>query len=243
MLSPTIYPGFQGLVSGPLVRCAGGLHVSTCQVDNSSQLSFSPNVAGAILNATGVTNVSASFTILPLSMFGNGSEANFLGVNTMIGLDVLYCSSGGVAAGIEAIIDNGEASYGVFITAFPNISIAVPVDNLTTGNNIAISLTATSATSVTVVITNESTNQTVMETVVTGTLNMQEADWIIEDIAADGSLLPLADFGTINFTNVSAASSSGPLDTTGATILNMEQNNTVLTTVMVSSDTINLTFV
>ncbi|EKM49841.1 uncharacterized protein PHACADRAFT_214362 [Phanerochaete carnosa HHB-10118-sp] len=226
-----------------LIRSADGSHMLTRQADSSSQPSFSPNVAGAILNATAVTNVSASFTISPLSVFGDGNEADAFGVAIIVGIDALYCPNAGAMAGIESIVENGEASYSAFITAFPQGPVAVPGFNLSAGDNIAISITVTNATSATVVLTNESTNQTVTEVTPTGTLCMQEADWIIEDMESDGSLPPLADFSSVNFTDVSAATSSGPLDITGATIFNMEQNNTVLTSVSALPSEIDIVFV
>ncbi|EKM48651.1 uncharacterized protein PHACADRAFT_266226 [Phanerochaete carnosa HHB-10118-sp] len=111
------------------------------------------------------------------------------------------------------------------------------------GDVVTISVTATTATSATVVITNESTNQTVSQVVTTGNLCMEEADWLVEDFEVDGSLITLADFDEIKFTDVSAGTARGSLDISGATILNIEQNGTVLTAVSSSRSTVDIVYV
>ncbi|EKM49843.1 uncharacterized protein PHACADRAFT_106079, partial [Phanerochaete carnosa HHB-10118-sp] len=189
------------------------------------------------------TNVSASFTVSPPSVSGDGSSTSIFGVATMVGIDALFCPTGGAVAGIESFIQDDEQSFSAFITAFPDSSAIIAGFNASAGDNITVSIAVTNTTSVTVVITNESTGDIITETASTGTLCMGEADWVIENIGVDAGLPPLADFGTINFTDVSAATSSGPLDITGATILNIEQNGTVLTSVSALPSEIDIVFV
>ncbi|EKM58432.1 uncharacterized protein PHACADRAFT_193550 [Phanerochaete carnosa HHB-10118-sp] len=210
---------------------------------------LNPFTSGAVLNATAgtITGVTESFVIPNLSVPEGQDPTVAYTIVIELGMDWYNCPTGGILAGIQSVIDNGTVTNSAFFQAFPeSASIVVfPDFSASVGDSITTSVTATNATSTTVIFVNQSTNQTVSQVVTTGTLCLQEADWLLEDLQTDGgagSGIPFADFGVINITGVSAQTPSGPVGLAGATIFEMELNNTALTSVLVSNSTIDITY-
>ena len=106
-----------------------------------------------------------------------------------------------------------------------------------------VTVTATSKTGGTATITNKSTGKTVSHTF-SGQPSLCEynAEWIVEDFSEGGGLVPLANWGTVTFTGVSAGTSSGTTTPAGATIIDMEQNGRVLTSVSASSSSVTVSY-
>ena len=89
-------------------------------------------------------------------------------------------------------------------------------------------------------ITNVSTGKTVTHSFTgqSGALCRTNAEWIVEDFEENGGLVPLANWGTVTFTGASAGTSSGSVGVSGATIINIRQNNQVLTSVSASGNSV-----
>ena len=130
-----------------------------------------------------------------------------------------------------------------FIDTFSGITISA-------GDSIKMTVTATSKTSGTAVIENLTTGTTVTETfsnVSDGSLCEYNAEWIVEDFSECTSansceLVPFADFGTVTFTGASAVKSGSTVGVTGATIIDIEQDNEILTSCSASSSTVTCTY-
>lgn len=111
-----------------------------------------------------------------------------------------------------------------------------------------MTVTATSKTSGSAVIENVTTGTTVTETfsdVSDGSLCEYDAEWIVEDFEeCDSSceLVPFADFGTVTFTDVSAVIDGTTTTPADATIIDIEQNNEVLTSCSASSSEVTCTY-
>jgi hypothetical protein len=112
-----------------------------------------------------------------------------------------------------------------------------------------MTVTATSLTSGSAVIENLTKGKTVTQTfsgVTSGSLCETNAEWIVEDFSQCSgnscSLVPFADFDAVTFTGASAVKSGSTVDTTGATILDIRQNNKVLTSCSASSSTVGCTY-
>lgn len=106
-----------------------------------------------------------------------------------------------------------------------------------------VTVTASSTTSGTAVIENLTTGKTVSESITSSSaLCEQDAEWIVEDYEEGDSLVPFADFGTVTFTSASAGKSSGSSGPSGATIIDIEQNNKVLTSVSTSSSGVTIKY-
>lgn len=66
----------------------------------------------------------------------------------------------------------------------------------------------------------------------------------MEDYESGGSLVSFADFGTVDFTSCSAVKSGKTVGVTGATIIDLKQDGTVLTNCeIVSSSEVECTYV
>ena len=112
-----------------------------------------------------------------------------------------------------------------------------------------MTVTATSTTSGSAVIENLTTHQTVSQGfsgVTAGSLCEYNAEWIIEDFEeCNGnscSLVPFADFGTVEFTSCSAVKHGSTVGVTGATIFDIEQNGQILTSCSDTSSTVTCTY-
>ncbi len=69
------------------------------------------------------------------------------------------------------------------------------------------------------------------------------AEWIVEDFEENGGLVPFANFGTVTFTGASATTNSGTVGPSGADIIDIRQNNKVLTDVTVSGSSVTVKYV
>ena len=95
-------------------------------------------------------------------------------------------------------------------------------------------MTATSTKAGTAVITNISKGKTVTKQITsTAALCEQDAEWIVEDFEENGGLVPFANFGTVTFSSASATTTSGAVGPGSATVIEIQQNNRVLTDVSV----------
>lgn len=94
-------------------------------------------------------------------------------------------------------------------------------------------------------IENLTTGQTVQQELSSAyALCEQNAEWIVEDFEENGSLVPFADFGTVTFDSATASGPSGTTYTpSGATIIDIEQYNQVLTSVTTSGETVTVKYV
>ncbi|EKM48755.1 uncharacterized protein PHACADRAFT_202441 [Phanerochaete carnosa HHB-10118-sp] len=140
------------------------------------ELKSNPTVAGSFLN--------------PALSVPAGDEDQVIACTLVAAVDIdwMGCQTGGILDGFQSFIFDGSRRH-------PHLDFSVSVgDNL----NITISVTAMNVTSGTVVITNQSTNQTVSRVVTSGPLCMMEADWLIVDLE-EGFQIPFPDFGCLNF--------------------------------------------
>lgn len=75
-------------------------------------------------------------------------------------------------------------------------------------------------------------------------LCQQNAEWIVEDFEEGNSLVPFANFGTVVFTGASAGTSSGTtVGPTGSVLIDIQQNNQVLTSVSSTSSSVTVSYV
>lgn len=96
-----------------------------------------------------------------------------------------------------------------------------------------MTVTASSKTAGTAIIQNVTKGQTVKHSFSNegsvGSLCETNAEWIVEDFEEGSSMVQFANFGTVTFTGASAKSGSSTVGVSGATIIDIEQNNKVLT--------------
>jgi hypothetical protein len=106
---------------------------------------------------------------------------------------------------------------------------------------------------VTVIASNTSSGTAVIENLSTGqkmtkdlssdyALCEYNAEWIVEDFEEGSSLVSFADFGTVTFSNAVATTYNGTVGPSGATVIDIQQES-VLTSVSVGSDSVTVTYV
>jgi hypothetical protein len=109
-----------------------------------------------------------------------------------------------------------------------------------------MTVTASSKTSGTATITNESTGKTVSHTFSNegslGSLCETNAEWIVEDFESGNGLVPFANFGTVTFSGATATQNGATVGPSGAQILDIEQNGQVLTSCGDSSSSVTCTY-
>jgi hypothetical protein len=97
----------------------------------------------------------------------------------------------------------------------------------------------------TVTIKNNSKGWTVSKSLTsTASLCEYNAEWIVEDFLSGNSQVPFANFGTVTFTGATATTTSGTsVSAAGSTLIDIEQNNKVLTSSSVSGSTVTIKYV
>jgi hypothetical protein len=102
------------------------------------------------------------------------------------------------------------------------------------GDEIKVTVTASSKSKGKAVIENLTTGKTVSKSLSSSyELCKKNAEWIVEDFEEGDSLVKFADFGTITFSEAEATTSSGTVGPSDATIIDIEQDDEVLTSVSV----------
>jgi len=208
---------------------------------NASNVEFSSNWAGAVfdtLPAGTFKSVTASFTV-PTPTGANGAASAW------VGIDGDTCGSAILQTGVDFTITNGRVTYDAWHEWFPAGAIDFSGIPISAGNVISLTVTASTTKSGTAVITNESTGKTVTQSFsAMPALCLENAEWIVEDFEEGGGLVPFANFGTVTFTGASATTVSGTtMGPSGATLIDIEQGSTVLTSASTTGSTVTVSHV
>lgn len=188
--------------------------------------------------------------------FGGGGSYS---AAAWVGIDGDTCSTAILQTGVDfTVTESGDVSYdGTFyshgkhydfilicpiilsaLTAWyewlPDAAHDFKGISFSAGDSVTLTVTANSTTSGTAVIENTSTGQIVTKALTsTSPLCETNAEWIVEDYEEGDELVPLADFGTVVFTNAQASTVGGEsVGPDGATIIDMVDQtgeNTVAT--------------
>ncbi|UPX16378.1 uncharacterized protein EKO05_0006785 [Ascochyta rabiei] len=211
-------------------------------LDNSTaHVEYSSNWSGAVLEQPSsgyFTSATGRFTVpTPKHVGSDGDESG----SAWVGIDGDSCSSGLLQAGIDfTVTSSGAVSYDAWYEWYPDYAYDFSNFAVNAGNVIQVDITATSTTKGTVKLTNVSTGKSVSQTLSApsgSVLCRQNAEWIVEDFESGGSLIALSNFGTVVFTQASAALSTGGSESlSSATILDLKQDSTVYTDVTINSD-------
>ena len=207
---------------------------------NDSFVSYSSNWAGAVLVGTGYTSVTATFTAPTPSTDGSGAA--------WVGIDGDTCQTAILQTGIDWTKSGSSVTYDAWYEWYPDYSYDFSGISIAAGNTIKVTVTATSLTAGTATVENVSTGKTVTHSFSgegsTGDLCEYNAEWIVEDYEEGSSLVSFADFGSVTFTGCSATKSGTKVGTSGATIIDIKQSNSVLTSCSVpSSSEVKCTYV
>ncbi|KAF8843005.1 hypothetical protein BDN67DRAFT_253938 [Paxillus ammoniavirescens] len=203
-----------------------------------ANVEYSSNWAGAAwVEADGTfTSVTGTFTVPTPT--GSGAASAW------VGIDGDTCGNAILQTGVDFTVSGGSVSYDAWYEWYPDYAYDFSGIPIAAGNVIKLTVTASSTTSGTAVIENLTTGHTVTQEITSSyALCEANAEWIVEDFEENGALVPFADFGTVEFTSAEATGPSGTYTPSGATLMDIEQNGKVLTSVSTSGSTATIKYV
>ncbi|KAJ5238987.1 hypothetical protein N7468_003606 [Penicillium chermesinum] len=213
--------------------------------NNTSQEQYSGNWAGAVLIGNGYTAVSAQFTVPTPSAPSGGDDSTQYCASAWVGIDGDTCSSAILQTGVDFCIQGGTPSFTAWYEWYPDVAYNFDSLTISAGDVISVSVNAASTSSGTATIENISTGQTVNHDFnggVQGDLCETNAEWIVEDFESGGGEVPFADFGTVTFSNAQATTGGSSVGPDGATIMDIKQGDTVLTSSSADSNSVTVTY-
>jgi len=208
-------------------------------LSNAVNIQYSSNWAGAVLTGSGYTTVTGTVVVPRPQEPSGGSSRTQYAASAWVGIDGDTCQSAILQTGVDFYIEDGQASFDAWYEWFPNYAYNFDGITINVGDTIKMTVTAESTSSGTAIIDNLSTGRTVSHSFSgeSSQLCQSDAEWIIEDFSSGSSLVPFADFNTVTFTDASVTTSDGTtLGVSSATILDIKQNNKVLTDCSTSGD-------
>lgn len=118
--------------------------------------------------------------------------------------------------------------------------------DVSAGDTIVMTVEATSTSKGTATLENTTTGKSVTHTFTSseGDLCEYDAEWIVEDYEEGLSLVPFADFDSVEFTDAYATKSTGATVDAGtdATIIDIRQSGSVLTSCSATGETVTCTY-
>ena len=233
----------------------------TIPVRNSVRHEFHTHCISCGFQAT-YTSVTGTFVVPTPSQPSGGSDS--YSASAWVGIDGDTCQTAILQTGLDFTVSGSSVTYdgtrlqpvcivskahARFMIAwyewYPDFAYDFTDISFSAGDTVTVSVTATSLTGGTATITNESTGQTVSHTFSDQpSLCEYNAEWIVEDFESGGSLVSFANFGTVTFTGASATTNSGTtVGPSGSTLIDIEQDSTVLTSVSTNSDSVTISYV
>jgi hypothetical protein len=193
-------------------------------VEGNVTVSDSTNWSGYAVTGSSFTSAKASWTIPTV----NCSTTPNTYSSFWVGLDG-WTSSTVEQTGTDSDCDGKSPSYYAWYEFYPNPSILISSVAVSPGNHMSASVTY-SGSEFTISITNESTGKTYSKSSKVSGAKRSSAEWIAEAPCCTnaGGILPLSDFGTVDFgddyTGVSGtndatdSSVSGPISDFGTAV-------------------------
>lgn len=215
-------------------------------LNKTSKEEYSSNWAGAVLINTGYTAVTAEFTVPTPRVPAGGTSNKQYCASAWVGIDGDTCGTAILQTGIDFCIQGSFVSYEAWYEWYPDYAYNFSGINLSAGNKIHVTVNATSKTAGTATVQNLSTGQSVSHTFnggVDGNLCEYNAEWIVEDFESNNSLVPFADFGTVTFSNAEAILDGYFVGPSNATLIDIRQSNSILTSTSVTDNSVTVNHV
>ncbi|KAI0058826.1 hypothetical protein BV25DRAFT_1840686 [Artomyces pyxidatus] len=238
-------------------RRAGGAHqgrpidkIGVAGANATGTPEYSTNWSGVVYNEPQgtFTSVTGTFVVptpqVPDDSSSSGGDGSY-SASAWVGIDGDSCSNAILQTGVDFTVDDsGDVSYDAWYEWYPDYAYDFSGIDISAGDTITVTVTASSTTKGKAIIENVSSGQTVTKSLTSSSaLCEQDAEWIVEDYEEGSSLVPLANFGSVTFTDATAATSSGPLGPSGANVIDLKQNNVVYTSVETTSDGVTISYV
>jgi len=212
----------------------------TEDANGTAHVEYSSNWSGSVIESppSGETwkSVTGQFTV-PSVSGSSGSSAS-----AWVGIDGDTCDTAILQTGIDF---NEGGTYDAWYEWYPDYAYDFSGISMSAGNVIKTTVTASSTTAGTAVIENVTTGKTVTKSITSSSaLCLENAEWIVEDFEENGSLVPLADWGTLVYSDAVATTNTGATEgPSSGTIIDMEQSGKVLTSVTTTSSSVTIKYV
>jgi hypothetical protein len=212
---------------------------------DSINVQYSTNWAGLVLIGSGYTSVTGTIVVPTPKKPSGGNTRTQYSASAWVGIDGDTCDSAILQTGLDFYIQGNQVSFDGWYEWYPDYAYNFDSFALSAGDTVQMTVTASSTGSGIATLDNISTGQSVSHSFSGESASLCEtnAEWIVEDFSEGNSLVPLADFTTVTFTGASAVSHGSTVDTTGATVLDIRQNNQVLTSCSGSGDVVTCTYI
>lgn len=210
---------------------------------NATHVSYSSNWAGAAYSdAKGTyTSVTGTFTVPTPKEPSSGSGTH--SASAWVGIDGDSCENAILQTGVDFNIDGSKVTYDAWYEWYPAVSYDFDGISFSAGDVVTLTVTATTTKKGEAVIENTTTGKKVTKSLSSSSaLCQQDAEWIVEDFEEGSSLVPFANFGTVEFTKASATKSSGKVGPSDATVMDIKQSSKVLTTSSVGDSTVTVKY-
>jgi hypothetical protein len=208
-----------------------------------------PTWSGAFLDTTDVTSVTGTFTVPTPSLPDGGDSSTAYCGCAWVGIDGVtnFCSGGLMQAGVNWCIEDGVPSYSAWYEWWPAEAQQTYDDiSVTAGDQITVTIDATSTTGGTATLENLSNGQssTFTWTGESPALCEVTAEWIVEDFTVGDSPVPFANYGSVTFTGNSAVVGGNTVDLSNAYLANMvpSGSSSVVSLASVDGDDITCTY-
>ncbi|KAL4919051.1 peptidase A4 family-domain-containing protein [Aspergillus aurantiobrunneus] len=230
--------------SNPLTLIPGGHQgaQSGFRSANNAAIAYSNNWAGVVREnpppGGPYTAVSATFTVPKATAAPGNNEMQ--AASAWVGIDGDTYSGAILQTGVDFYVENGQVANDAWFEWFPDYAYDFNL-GVNTGDVIVASVESFSPSEGVAIIENKNTGETATQTVRApkpeATLAGQNAEWIVEDFQAGDSIVALADFEKVTFTGGEARAQNGDVvGLDGGTIIELKQNENVLTEVTVQGD-------
>ena len=220
----------------PLQRITSNsdVEVDAATVPTKTNDEQSTNWAGVVIEkppaGATFTAVSATFTVpRPTSTGGSGQQS----ASAWVGIDGDTCQSAILQTGLDFTVRGTSVSYDAWYEWFPDYAHDFSGISFAAGDQVAISVVASSKTAGTASIKNLSSGQSVSKKITSSaSLCGTNAEWIVEDFESGSALVPFANFNSVTFNSAVASLSNGQTMGAGSgTRIEIVQNGKTLTSV------------
>ncbi|KAI1089383.1 peptidase A4 family-domain-containing protein [Rostrohypoxylon terebratum] len=209
--------------------------------NGTAHVEYSSNWAGAVLIGSAYKTVTGTFVVPTPKVPSGGSSSTTYSASAWVGIDGDTCQTAILQTGVDFTVKGSSVSYDAWYEWYPDYAYDFSGISISAGDTITVTVTASSKSAGTAVVENVTTGKSVTHSFSgeSDALCETNAEWIVEDFESGGSLVSFANFGTVEFTG---ASVNGGTGTSGATIIDIEQNGKVLTDCSASGSTVTCTY-
>ncbi|KAI1792536.1 acid proteinase [Ganoderma leucocontextum] len=216
------------------------------KVTKARKVSYSGNWSGAVLSAKNATynSVTATF-VVPRPKEPSGATGRH-SVAAWVGIDGASCGRTILQTGVDFTVNGNAIGYTAWCEWFPFPSHDFSGISFKPGDEVTLTVTATSSTSGKATITNKSTGKTVSQSFSGAkvALCQENAEWIVEDFSVGGKQVPLSNFGNLVFRNATAHTLAGKtVGPAGSTLIDMVHNNTIVSKGSTGNRTVTVSYV